>query len=75
MRLDEMPSGAPPTRILGLTGDPFLRERIAEMGLTPGQEVRVLRRAPLGGPLEVSVRGFSLAVRRDEAAAVLVVAP
>ncbi|MHC4924109.1 MAG: FeoA family protein [Planctomycetota bacterium] len=72
MRLDELAVGAAPARILGLTGDPLLRERIAELGLTPGQEVRVLRRAPLGDPMEVSVRGFALALRRDEAAAVLV---
>jgi ferrous iron transport protein A len=57
-------------RILGLTGDPGIRERLAELGLTPGQQVRVLRRAPLGDPLEVLVRGYRLAVRSDEAAAV-----
>jgi ferrous iron transport protein A len=57
-------------RIRRLSGSPELRERLAELGLTPGQEVRMLRRAPLGDPLEVLVRGYRLAVRRDEAEAV-----
>jgi ferrous iron transport protein A len=57
-------------RIRRLSGSPELRERLAELGLTPGQEVRMLRRAPLGDPLEVLVRGYRIAVRRDEAEAV-----
>ncbi len=50
----------------------MVRERLVELGLTPGQVVRVLRRAPLGDPLELAVRGARLAVRADEAADVLV---
>jgi ferrous iron transport protein A len=67
-----LPSTAPgaSARILRLRGDPDLRERLAELGLTPGQTVRVLRRAPLGDPMEVLVRGYRLAVRKDEAEAV-----
>ena len=57
-------------RIRRLSGDPAIRERLAELGLTPGQVVRLLRRAPLGDPIEVLVRGYRLAVRGDEAAAV-----
>jgi len=41
------------------------------MGLTPGQALRVLRRAPLGDPMEIHVRGYRLALRLDEAAAVV----
>ena len=58
------------SRIRRLSGDPAIRERLAELGLTPGQTVRMLRRAPLGDPLEVLVRGYRLAVRKDEAAAI-----
>jgi ferrous iron transport protein A len=58
------------SRIRRLSGDPAIRERLAELGLTPGQTVRMLRRAPLGDPLEVLVRGYRLAVRGDEAAAI-----
>jgi ferrous iron transport protein A len=57
-------------RIRRLSGDPGLRERLAELGLTPGQTVRLLRRAPLGDPLELLIRGYRLAVRREEAEAV-----
>lgn len=42
--------------------------RLIEMGLTPGAVVSVTRRAPLGGPLEVRVRGTRLCLRRDDAA-------
>jgi len=69
MLLHETPEGGS-ARILRLSGDPGVRERLAELGLTPGQTVRLLRRAPLGDPLEVLVRGYRLALRRDEAEAV-----
>ena len=62
-------------RVRRLSGDPAIRERLAELGLTPGQEVRLLRRAPLGDPLEFLVRGYRLAVRSDEAALVEVEEP
>lgn len=55
-------------RVRRLSGDPLVRERLAELGLTPGEEVRLLRRAPLGDPLEILVRGYRLALRGDEAA-------
>jgi len=41
--------------------------RLRELGLVAGTKVRLVRRAPLGDPLEVSVRGSRLAVRRSEA--------
>lgn len=41
--------------------------RLREMGLVPGTRIRVVRRAPLGDPIEVSVRGSRLAMRRSEA--------
>jgi ferrous iron transport protein A len=59
-------------RLLRLSGAPLLRERLAALGLTPGQRIAVLRRAPLGGTTEVLVRGYRLAVREDEAACLLV---
>jgi ferrous iron transport protein A len=51
----------------GQDGD---RLRLMEMGLLPGTEVRFVRRAPLGGPLEVEVRGFHLSLRQTEAASI-----
>lgn len=48
------------------------RAKLLAMGLTKGISLRVTRVAPLGDPLEISVRGFSLSLRKAEAAAVLV---
>ena len=41
--------------------------RLRELGLVPGTKIRLIRRAPMGDPLEVSVRGSRLAMRRSEA--------
>jgi len=48
------------------------RHRLLTMGLTPGTKLKVTRFAPLGDPVEIEVRGYSLSLRRDEAAALLV---
>ena len=48
-------------------GCPRYRHRLLTMGLTPGTEIRVTRLAPLGDPVEVEVRGYSLSLRKDEA--------
>ncbi len=48
------------------------RKRLLAMGLTPGTEFTIVRCAPLGDPIEVRVRGFSLTLRKDEASVVLV---
>ena len=49
-----------------------LHLRLMEMGLIPGTEVRCLRTAPLGDPLEVEVRGYCLSLRKAEAARITV---
>ena len=59
-------------RIDELQGDPALVQRILEMGLTEDEEVTIVRFAPLGGPLEVRVRGYNLSLRRAEAARIQV---
>jgi len=41
--------------------------RLLEMGLVPGTEVELRRRAPLGDPLELRVRGYALSIRKTEA--------
>jgi len=48
------------------------RARLLAMGLTKGSRLRIVRVAPLGDPIEISVRGFYLSLRREEANAVLV---
>ena len=52
-----------------------VRRRLLEMGLCPGVLVDVIRRAPLGDPLEVRVRGYLLSLRLDQAAQVGVAVP
>jgi ferrous iron transport protein A len=53
----------------GATG---YRRRLLAMGLTPGTGFEVARCAPMGDPVEIRVRGFSLSLRKEEAAALLV---
>ena len=48
-----------------------LAVRLMELGLVPGTEVTLCRRAPLGDPLELRIRGYSLSIRGTEAAKVL----
>ena len=45
------------------------RRKLLTMGLTPGAELSVTRVAPMGDPVEIQVRGFSLSLRKEEAAA------
>ena len=49
-----------------------LSRRLMEMGLLPGTRVRVVRVAPLGDPIELRVRNYSLSLRRAEAAKIAV---
>lgn len=51
---------------------PSYRRKLLAMGLTPGAEIQVVRVAPLGDPVEVRVRGCSISLRKNEAAALLV---
>ena len=66
-----LPVGARGVVVFALGGRGLTR-RLAEMGLTPGAEVRVLRRAPLRGPIEVQVRGVCLALGFGVASRVIV---
>ncbi|MDY0091123.1 MAG: FeoA family protein [Candidatus Vecturithrix sp.] len=60
-------------RIIGYNkGASAYRERLLAMGLTRGTEFTIKRVAPLGDPVEISIRGFALSLRKDEAAAVVV---
>ena len=53
-----------------LTGSGALKRRIMDMGLTKGTAVHVRKVAPLGDPIEITVRGYELSIRKDEAACV-----
>lgn len=55
-------------KIIGFYKDqPSYRNRLLAMGLTIGTEFTLVRVAPLGDPIEISVRGFSLILRKNEA--------
>lgn len=46
--------------------------RLLEMGITPGVELEIVRRAPLGFPMEIKVRGYLLSLRESEAKEIIV---
>lgn len=54
--------------ITRVQGDGAVRRRMMDMGLTAGAEIIVVRVAPLGDPIEFTVRGYSLSLRKSEAA-------
>jgi ferrous iron transport protein A len=54
-------------RVEKLNGEGALKHRIMDMGLTKGTEVRVRKVAPRGDPVEVTVRGYELSIRKSEA--------
>lgn len=49
------------------TADKRVRRRIVDMGITPGTEVTIIKVAPMGDPIEIALRGYSLSLRRDDA--------
>jgi ferrous iron transport protein A len=57
--------------IRDVVGDSVICQRLLEVGFTPGQSVTVLAAAPLKGPLAVTLRGTIMALRREEAACIL----
>lgn len=50
----------------------ILRRRMMDMGLVPGAEVEVIRSAPWGGPMQIRVKGYYLAMRRTECEKIIV---
>ena len=54
-------------RVVKLHGTGAVRRRIMDMGITRGVEVHVRKVAPLGDPIEVTVRGYQLSIRKADA--------
>lgn len=54
-------------RVKKIRGEGALRRRIMDMGITPGTEIYLRKLAPLGDPLEVTVRGYELSLRKQDA--------
>lgn len=57
-------------RVESVDDDGAVSRRLMEMGVVPGVNVRVLKSAPFGDPIEIRLLGYNLAVRRNEAAAI-----
>lgn len=53
--------------VVKLHGEGAIKRRIMDMGITKGVDVRVRKVAPLGDPVEVTVRGYELSIRKDDA--------
>ena len=58
--------------VVKLTGEGPVKRRIMDMGLTKGTLVHVKKSAPLGDPIELTVRGYELSIRKAEAEHVIV---
>ena len=54
--------------VVKLHGEGAIRRRIMDMGITRGVEIHVRKVAPLGDPLEITVRGYELSLRKSDAA-------
>ncbi|MBQ8320116.1 MAG: ferrous iron transport protein A [Clostridia bacterium] len=59
-------------KIVSVAGEGRIRRRLFDMGVTPGAEVLLRKKAPLGDPIEVTLRGYELTLRKTEAACVVV---
>ena len=53
--------------IIKVGGEGRVRRRLFDMGLTPGAEVFLRKVAPMGDPIEITLRGYELSLRKDEA--------
>lgn len=69
-KLDEFKVGET-GQIKKVEGDGRLRRRLFDMGVTPGANVYLRKVAPLGDPLEITIRGYELTLRKSEAQLVL----
>lgn len=56
--------------VKAVTGEGRIKRRLFDMGITPGAELLLRKKAPLGDPLEITVRGYELTLRKTEAACV-----
>ena len=69
MTLTDLPVGKD-ARVIAVNGTSMITRRMLEMGVIPGVTVQVVKMAPFGDPIEIRVRGYSLAMRKTEADAI-----
>ena len=58
--------------VLRIEGDGAYKRRIMDMGITKGTQLFIRKVAPLGDPVEITVRGYELSVRKNDASCVVV---
>ena len=71
MTLREVPGGRT-VKVAKLTGEGPVKRRIMDMGITKGVDIFVRKVAPLGDPVEITVRGYELSVRKADAEMIVV---
>ena len=54
--------------VVAVNGEGAIRRRLFDMGITPGASVYLRKKAPLGDPIEIAIRGYELTLRKAEAA-------
>ena len=57
-------------KVVKIHGEGAVRRRIMDMGITKGSEVYIRKVAPLGDPVEITIRGYELSLRKHDAACV-----
>jgi Fe2+ transport system protein FeoA len=53
--------------VRSVEGDGKVRRRLFDMGVTPGARVELRKKAPMGDPIEITIRGYELSLRKSEA--------
>ncbi|MDV0444485.1 hypothetical protein MmiAt1_00100 [Methanimicrococcus sp. At1] len=59
-------------KVVNIGGNNILKNRLLCMGVTPGTEIDVVKIAPLGDPVELKIRNYTLSIRKKEAAGIFV---
>ena len=59
-------------KVIKVNGEGAIRRRLFDMGVTPGAGIYFRKKAPFGDPIEISLRGYELTLRKSEAACVVV---
>ncbi|MBN2160806.1 MAG: ferrous iron transport protein A [Spirochaetes bacterium] len=71
MKMSELKAGDK-ALIISVQAEGEVAQRLLDMGLVPGTPFKVIRKAPLGDPIEIKLRGFMMALRIKEAACIIV---
>lgn len=69
LTLTDLPHGKD-ARVMHIKGSDRVAKRLMELGVVPGVSLQVVKSAPFGDPIEVRLRGYSLAMRKSEAEAI-----